>query len=180
MATVLLMRHAQAEHGGGSDRERTLTVQGRRDAAEAGRRLSSEGLLPDVVLVSSALRTRQTWDRVRSGLGADPAASILDELYGAGPREVIELLREIDDATVILVIGHEPTMSGTANWLAGHEDSSLEALAMIHAGQPTASIAVLDVEGPLSGLTTMRGFVPPADLEHAARVRLRAVWQNRA
>jgi phosphohistidine phosphatase len=58
------MRHSKAEQSGPSDFERELTDRGVLDATEAGQWLASRGIEPDQALVSSAVRTRQTWEAV--------------------------------------------------------------------------------------------------------------------
>ena len=71
MHRLILMRHASAERapGPGRDRERPLSAGGRLDAAGMGRALAARGLRPDRALVSSATRTRETWDQMHEALG---------------------------------------------------------------------------------------------------------------
>jgi phosphohistidine phosphatase len=72
---LVLMRHGRATHKTGfEDVERPLTGRGRRDAAAAGSWLRDQGLVPDLVLCSPALRTRRTWDELSGPLSAPPAA----------------------------------------------------------------------------------------------------------
>jgi phosphohistidine phosphatase len=145
---LILLRHARAEQHGPTDHERALALSGRRQAGEAGAALRDAGLVPDTVLVSSALRTRQTWDLVRSGLGpCDPSTEVLDALYGAGVDEALALLRGIrPGAGTVLLVGHEPTMSGLAVALAG-PTSDPSVVERARHGVPTATWTLLDVEG---------------------------------
>ncbi|WP_372593223.1 histidine phosphatase family protein [Actinotalea sp.] len=145
---LVLLRHAKAEsHGDRADELRALALAGRRQSGDVGLRLVTSGLLPERVLVSSAVRARQTWDLVRSSLGdvPDPEVDVSDELYDAGPRGVIELMATVDERiATLLVVGHEPTMSMTGALLADVHGSSA-GLATLHTGLPTAGFAVLDV-----------------------------------
>ena len=84
---LVLLRHAKAEHGlDVPDHDRPLTLRGRRQSAEVGTALAEAGLVPDLVLCSSSVRTRQTWELARGPLGAEPEVVFSDELYDAGVR----------------------------------------------------------------------------------------------
>lgn len=143
---LVLLRHAKAEPDGPTDALRPLALVGRRQASSVGAGLAAAGLVPDVVLVSSAVRTRQTWDLVRAGLGqAVPDAEVTDRLYEAAPSDVLELVRGVDAAvTTVLVVGHEPTMSSLAATLAG-PGSADAAVATVRRGLSTGSYALLEV-----------------------------------
>ena len=116
---LVLLRHAKAEPPSElPDEQRPLALRGRDQAVKVGAALVASGLVPDAVLVSGAVRTRQTWDLARKHLGEPPVA-FTDDLLGAMPRGVLALVRELDPASrTVLVIGHEPAMAGTAE-LAG-------------------------------------------------------------
>lgn len=146
---LVLLRHAKAEPAGSvPDQLRPLAMTGRRQCADVGVRLATGGLVPEHVLVSSAVRTRQTWDLVRQALGdvPEPEVVVTDELYDAGPRDVMALLHEIDErVATVLVVGHEPTMSVAAALLAD-PTPPVGDLGQLHAGLPTAGFAVLEVD----------------------------------
>ena len=67
MPTLVLLRLAKPEAAGPSDFERKLSAPGRSQARRVAARLVAEGLVPDVVLCSAALRS-QTWEQVEAGL----------------------------------------------------------------------------------------------------------------
>jgi len=74
---LVLLRHAKAEHGMDvSDHDRPLTLLGRRQSSRVGAGLAEADLVPDVVLCSTSLRTRQTWELARAAL--DKARAHLD------------------------------------------------------------------------------------------------------
>jgi phosphohistidine phosphatase len=67
---LILLRHGEsALNPGGTDAERTLTANGREQAAAVGRYLKDQQLLPDLALVSSSARTRETFELVQGALG---------------------------------------------------------------------------------------------------------------
>ncbi|MFD2795650.1 SixA phosphatase family protein [Promicromonospora vindobonensis] len=143
---LVLLRHAKAEPPSElPDEQRPLALRGRDQAVKVGAALVASGLVPDAVLVSGALRSRQTWDLARKHLGEPPVA-FTDDLLGAMPRGVLALVRELDPATrTVLVIGHEPAMAGTAELLAG-PGSEDGALAQVRVGVPTGTYSVLQAD----------------------------------
>lgn len=151
---LVLLRHAKAEQNGSNgDELRPLAVAGRRQAAAVGRSLAGAGLIPEVVLCSSALRTRQTWQLLGAALTAGAGApevdvEMLDAVYHAGPRELLELLAGVDSRVrTVLVVGHEPTVSRTAMLLVG-QDSDPGAVAQVRVGVSTGTYAELEWTGP--------------------------------
>ncbi len=145
------MRHAKAEQHGSTDHARRLSERGRRDARAAGVLLAGRGEVPALVLVSSAQRTRDTWDALRAGLtghgdGTDAPEAWFDRaLYDAGPKAVVELLAAVEAVVPsVLVIAHNPTISVVAAALSdGEGDPALEQA--VAEGLPTAALAGFDV-----------------------------------
>ncbi|NMR20762.1 histidine phosphatase family protein [Cellulomonas fimi] len=166
---LVLLRHARAEQGGRDvDELRPLALEGRRQSTRVSAALVEHGLVPDLVLCSSAVRTRQTWELVRNGLGgAKPEAVVTDALYEAGPGDVLAQVREVDPGVrTLLVVGHEPTVSTLAALLAG-PGSDDAGVARVRAGISTASFVVLEVDVDWSGLdragAVLRAVVSPKD-----------------
>ena len=102
MKTLWLLRHAKASQGGDglADRDRPLNARGRDAAARIGRHLAEREVCPELVLCSSALRTRETVELdavaqvalareievvlvVDRKLGAEPVRDELDRLSRA-------------------------------------------------------------------------------------------------
>lgn len=158
---LVLLRHAKAEHLGGaihSDAQRPLALVGRRQSGQVGVALAAAGLRPDLVLCSSSLRTRQTWELSRGALGVDGIEVRIDEsIYVAGVDDLLEMVRELDESVrTVLVVGHEPTMSQTAATLAG-DGSDAAAVARARAGVPTAAFSVVETAGPWRALGAQSG-----------------------
>lgn len=159
MLTLLLLRHARAHASGPSDAERELTDQGLEQSRGVGKDLMERGLLPDLVLCSTAVRTRQTWHEIANQLqGHTPEVKFLEELYDASPRTVRRLLTEHAElGQTVLVVGHEPIMSMAA---ADYADAKSERGAMfsVQAGMSTASLAIIelpDLGAPKGTLTEL-------------------------
>ena len=114
MKTVLLWRHAKSSWplDGTSDEKRPLAKRGIRAASRVGELLAQGDRLPPRILISPALRARETVEiAVRSGKWRVDAVTV-PELYGAAPDDVLRLLREESDETQsVLLVGHKPTWS---------------------------------------------------------------------
>jgi phosphohistidine phosphatase len=148
---LVLLRHAKAEPAGSvPDPLRPLALTGRKQAVAVGSALSTAGIAPDVVLCSSALRTRQTWELVASRLTGSPHVEVRDELYEVTVRELLAAVRELDEtAGTVLVVGHEPTMAATSGFLAG-DGSDAGAVAHAHVGLSTSAYGILEGDVPWS------------------------------
>ncbi|MGQ5260809.1 SixA phosphatase family protein [Micromonospora sp. ZYX-F-536] len=122
--TLILLRHAKAEQGsdGTDDAVRPLSARGQADAAAAGAWLARQALLPDVVICSTARRTRQTWHQVAMGMtgtppeggpaGPRPSVRYEPGAYDAHPEELLALVRTVDaEARTALLIAHNPGIS---------------------------------------------------------------------
>lgn len=149
--TLVLLRHARAEHHGASDEMRALNRVGRRQAVHVGHAFAASRLVPDVVLCSIAVRTRQTYELLAGSLGAHyrPQVEYSEDLYGAGVPDVLRVVAEMApaDATTVLVVGHEPVMSSVAYVLAG-PGSDPKAVSRVGSGVPTGAYSVLRTSSP--------------------------------
>ena len=114
---LVAMRHGKAEpEGAGEDKARALTERGRTDAASVGRQLAENGVHPALALVSSAVRTRQTFDALPPELFHDAKVRQLDELYNADLPVMLSLVAEGEN---VMVVGHNPTISSFVAFLVG-------------------------------------------------------------
>lgn len=121
MTTLLVLRHARARRASptGGDRDRPLDERGRADAAAVGRRLAEEGLVPDLVLASSAVRAADTARLAAEAGGFPGRVELLDELYDSDARSVVELLRRRGPGHLrVLLVGHQPTLGELVELLA--------------------------------------------------------------
>lgn len=147
---LVLLRHAKADWPEVPDHERPLADRGRREAPAAGRWLADQGILPDLVLCSTATRTRETWKLLAPELPHRPPTRYEDRVYEASPGELIALVNQVEDeARDVLLIGHNPAVHATADILAGGGDP--QARAGLAGGFPPAALAVLTLDGGWSG-----------------------------
>ena len=169
---LLLIRHAKSawDRPGLDDHDRPLASRGRRAAAALGVYLADEGLVPDLVLSSSARRAKETWDGILRQLDPAPPPPLqLDRALYMAPGEAIRrVVAGVDDAAkTVAVIGHEGGVDALARRLARTGDAV--ALKRLAEAFPTAAMAVL--EGTLSswrdlapGALGLARLVRPKDL----------------
>jgi len=115
------MRHAHAEWPGycGEDFDRPLTPQGLADAAVSARDMREAGQLPVRIIASPARRTRQTAEIVAQELGL-PASAVqyIDALYNGSISALWRELQQASASGPVLLIAHNPGISGLARQLA--------------------------------------------------------------
>jgi phosphohistidine phosphatase len=117
---LCLVRHAEAAPALASDADRPLTERGAADAAGIGQWLAERGITPDAVVVSSALRTRQTWERLAAALPGAPQPDLDPRLYRNTLDGYLDVVRDTDAAVaVLLLVGHAPSVAGLAADLLG-------------------------------------------------------------
>ncbi len=156
---LILLRHAKSDWPDVPDRERPLAKRGRRDAPVIGRWLRDRGYLPDTVVCSIALRTRQTWDLVAPELGGSPSVRFEPRAYAASAMTLLYLVRELPGRCRSgLLIGHNPGVAELAGLLTPGKPLRF----------PTAAAAVFEFAGDWPGLDRSEArlidSVTPADL----------------
>lgn len=147
MRTLLLMRHAKSswERPDLDDVDRPLAPRGRKTAPLIARHLKEQGLVPDVVLCSPALRVQETWQLMSPVLGGEVAAKTLRGLYPGAPSRLLEALRRLPDEPLrALLIGHNPGLGAFAVSLAG--SGPQKALQQMGTKFVTAGLAVITLE----------------------------------
>jgi phosphohistidine phosphatase len=164
--TLYLLRHAKSSWADPTlaDHERPLAPRGHRDAKRIAKHLRRLGLEPEVVLCSSAARTRETLELVRPVIER-ATVMVEDDLYAASRDELLERLHVVPDAVAsVMLIGHNPGLEQLALALASAGDE-LDRLA---AKFPTAALATLTFAKPWSRLApadaTLAAFVVPKQL----------------
>lgn len=159
-ARLIVMRHAKAEPFAASDHARRLIERGTASAREAGSHLLSQGLAPDYVVVSSAARTRETWDAVAEGLGAtDCEVSFDDTLFTGSADMVVHALQAVPaHARTVLFVGHNPTAAYLCHLLDDGEGSP-DAVSGLLQGFPPSAVAVLEIGVPWADLGPETGRV---------------------
>jgi phosphohistidine phosphatase len=167
---LILLRHAKSEKAepGKRDHTRRLSGRGQNDAPLIG------AYIPDLVRVSDAARTRETWERLASALSASPPVTYEERLYDAGTEALLAAVKETaPEVRTLMVVGHNPGLYDLARLLIASGD--VEARERLNEGLPTSGLAVIDFAGdtwrklhPHGG--RLERFVSPRSLAAADRV----------
>lgn len=163
MKRLHLLRHAKSSWDdlAVDDHERPLAPRGRKAAAAMAMWLAEHEVRPQLVLCSTATRTRQTLGRLLPALG-DPEIAYEDGLYHAGADALLERLRAVPGSTgEVLLVGHNPGLQELAVLLAapGPQRERIEAKL------PTGALVSLDVARLEPGGAEVTAFVAPRELD---------------
>lgn len=111
MKTLLILRHAKSSWKDMSlaDHDRPLKKRGKRDAPRMGTLLREEGLVPDLIISSTAKRALETAVLVADASGYEGDIDVRREFYPGYPDAYIDALRETaDEYRIMMVVGHNP------------------------------------------------------------------------
>jgi phosphohistidine phosphatase len=145
MRRLMLMRHAKAETstGGQPDLDRALAPRGRSVAPMMGRYMMQHALAPDRAIISSAKRTRETWELVAPAFRQQPGFAYEPRIYEAAWKALLGVVREApQNAHTLLLIGHNPGMQELAGVLTATGET--EARHRLQDKFPTSALAVID------------------------------------
>ena len=135
MTTLLIMRHAKSswDNPGTTDHDRPLNDRGRRTAPEMGQLLKNLGLMPDLILCSTALRARETAKLLITSSGYEGPINESNDLYGADAAGYLMIIKKYASGNKrVLLIGHNPSCEDLITRLTGeHEQFPTGALAQI-------------------------------------------------
>jgi len=170
MRHLILLRHAKTERDSesGEDYDRRLDERGRLDSELVGAWLAAQKTVPELALVSSAVRARETWEIVAPHVPSC-RAEFQDALYLANPLQIFKAIRRVPDSvTSVLVLGHNPGLHELAWNLTGKAPAAEQAA--LAQNLPTCATVTFDC--PASawanlGLqsNTLRDFMTPKQLK---------------
>jgi phosphohistidine phosphatase len=146
MRRLLLLRHAKSDWPAGhTDFDRPLAARGKVAAPLMGRYLRSEGLIPDLAIISSARRTVETWALVAPELGEEIAARHELRIYEAPYETLVSIVQAVPPSVrTLLLVGHNPGMEEMAGSMIGYGDRF--AAQRLQRKYPTAGLCVLDFD----------------------------------
>ena len=120
MARITLIRHGKTEIPSNEkhDFDRSLILRGQQNSSAVGAFLREHKMLPQLVLVSSAARTRETYEFMRSEWPDGIAVKFIDELYEASADTLLTvILNNCDVQSNIAVVGHNPSLVILLNYM---------------------------------------------------------------
>jgi phosphohistidine phosphatase len=169
---LILLRHAKSAWDNPSiaDFERPLSNRGRKAAPLVGAYLARRGMVPGLVLSSSAKRAAETLDLASAGWQTKPTIRKLKSLYLAMPREMLRRVQALGrEPDCVMLVGHNPGIADLAAWLCSH--GKTEQRASLARKFPTGAVAVIefdvedwaDVDAEIGRLVD---FATPKQIEH--------------
>lgn len=144
---LLILRHAKSAWNtdAATDFDRPLSKRGRRDAPRVGRFLAEQGLVPDYVVSSPAMRARQTVLAVCEQMGLAEADMHWDErIYHASTGSLMDVLAECpESAGRVMIAGHNPGLEMLVQTLCKQRVPMPDDYKLM----PTAAVAHLEIPG---------------------------------
>lgn len=172
MKYVSLLRHAKSswDDPQQKDFDRPLNDWGRRAALAIGAYLAAHGPALDIVLCSSAQRTRETLKLLVESLARPKNTQILDTLYLASAPSLMAHVNGLAEKfTHVMMVGHNPGLEMLACGLADPLGSDELALRRMAGKFPTGALARFEFDvdewkGVARGEGRLAAFVTPRDL----------------
>jgi phosphohistidine phosphatase len=126
MKTLFFLRHAKSSWKDETlaDIERPLNGRGRKAAKTVGAFLRQEGIVVDLVLSSSAVRTRETIELVIKASGFGTEVRFDERIYEADARRLLSVVKQIEPTKKsVLLAGHNPGLEEFLKLLTGENQT---------------------------------------------------------
>ena len=144
---LYVLRHAKSswDDHAAADHERPLSERGRRAVRLIAAYIQAEGIEPELVLCSTARRTRETLE----GLGLSSTVLVEHRLYAASSDDLLERLRSLPaELGSVMLVGHNPALQMLVLRLAagerGGREQGAEGLEEIRRKLPTGALVTLE------------------------------------
>lgn len=124
MLTLYLLRHAKSSWDDASQRdfERPLSNRGREAAALIGDFVQEKGIDFDLVLVSTAVRTRETIELIQERAKFRGEVRYDERIYEATVSQLLDVIAQVDsDCESVLLVGHNPGIEELLALLTGEQ-----------------------------------------------------------
>lgn len=137
MKTLFVLRHGKSSwEEPVDDHDRPLKKRGKRDSKRLGETLRERGVLPDLIISSTASRARSTAKRVAKAMGYGGDFIETPELYFTSLEEELAVVEAVPDSVEsVMIVGHNPLFEDLVSRFAGQ-----------FVRMPTAALACLDLE----------------------------------
>jgi phosphohistidine phosphatase len=122
MKTLFLLRHAKSSWKDATlpDFDRPLSGRGTKAAELVASFMSKKKVVPELILSSPAVRTRQTADIIIKTAKFRAELRYDQRIYEAGPVRLLEVISEIDqDKKRVMLVGHNPGLEELLHMLTG-------------------------------------------------------------
>lgn len=170
MKTLHLLRHAKSSWKpvGLDDHERPLSKRGRAAARAVAKHMGRAGIAPDIVLCSTAVRTKETFEPIAKRLR--PGKVLFERgIYAVPEHKLWKYVWALPErANTVLMIGHNPGLHDFALALADAE--FVDRLPPPEGKFPTGALATFSFDGRWEALRPrtahLVSFVQPKELPY--------------
>jgi len=170
---LFLLRHAQAASSQtGDDKARNLTPQGKADARALGTEMKRLDLIPDLILCSPAVRTKQTLEGLKDTLDLENVEHP-EILYNGSTGDYLYQIQQVsDEYNSILFLAHNPSIYELVILLGGIGNDGV--MQRLSEGYQPASLSVVDVKSETwadiqPAVNTLNTIMNPMDYNAPAR-----------
>lgn len=126
MKRLYIIRHAKSSWSDMEldDFDRGLNKRGRLNAPIMAKRLKDRGVMPDIILSSSAKRAKKTARILADGIGYSKKVKFEDSLYDVLPSKLHARIKKIKNKhNVAFVVGHNPELNMIAEDYIGFDEN---------------------------------------------------------
>ena len=162
--SLYIMRHAKSDwSSNASDFDRPINERGQKNAARIGRWLNEHGVLPEMVICSSAMRAKQTWELVQQQLKDFDSVDVAltRELYLADEETLLNKIELYQHGVKSLfLIAHNPGLDYLVSYLSNNQfkrDKNGKLMT-------TAALAIFEYENSEISKPTQMELVRPKEL----------------
>lgn len=162
-----MFRHGKAAWAqpGMRDFDRKLDESGVEEAIAMGELMAKRGLIPGIVICSTAVRAVETLDALNAALHLEDVVRYEQNLYATDAPGYLEIAAATNSDGDVMLVGHNPMLEDAALALA--QDGDDDAMDALHMGFRTAALAVIRFDGPSSDFPAKTGYLEyyltPAD-----------------
>ena len=163
---LLVLRHGKSSWADAftDDWERPLTERGERDAVRVGEFLRRQGLVPDLIVSSDAVRAQSTAQRAADASGYSGTITLSSLLYHATPAAITGVINGVINGAPnavhrLMIVGHNPGLEDLVSQLT-RQQIGLSTATLVHIELPVEHWH--DAGAATAG--SLLGFWNPRDL----------------
>ena len=134
MKNLYLIRHAKSDWSDESknDFDRGLNKRGKKSILTIANALKEKKIVPDLILSSSAKRTKLTAEGLANEIGYSGEIQYIDSLYMAEPETIHHLIQDVNDAVnTLFVVGHNPETTELSNMMSSDYIDNVPTLGIV-------------------------------------------------
>ncbi len=126
MKKLFIIRHAKSSWKDFSldDFDRPLNKRGKLNAPLMGTRLKERGVVPDIMISSSALRAKTTAEIIAKKVKYSQKIIFKKDIYEIGESAIEKILKKLDDEnSVVFLFGHNPDLNMLAEYYVDFDEN---------------------------------------------------------